>query len=315
MMSGATRVCAFAPGSVGNIGPGLDIMGLALTGPGDTVEATRGSRPGILVLDPGHPDLPRDPEANTAALAARAVARAAGLPEAAIELRITKGLPLSGGQGGSAASAVAGAVAADALLGAGLAELDLLEAALAAEVVVAGTHLDNILPSLLGGIVLVRDEASRDFVRLPVPAELRIVLVCPAQRLRTREARAVLPATLSRQDALYQASQVATMTAAFATGDLSLLRRAVDDRIAEPVRAPLLPGFLQAKRAALAAGALGCSISGSGPTAFAFAESDHQAELIGAAMEAAYREAGFESQTRVERVSTEGARVTSEGVA
>ena len=132
----ATRVRAFAPGSVGNIGPGLDIMGLALTGPGDTVEATLGTSPGIVVLDPGHPDLPREADANTAALAARAVALAAGLPDAAIEIRIAKGLPLSGGQGGSAASAVAGAVAANALLGAGLSSLDLLEAALSAEAVV-----------------------------------------------------------------------------------------------------------------------------------------------------------------------------------
>jgi len=224
-MNAKTVVRAFAPGSVGNIGPGLDIMGLALTGPGDTVEARVGTAPGVTVADAGHPDLPVDRTLNTAALAAAAVAKLAGKPEASIEIRISKGLPLSGGQGGSAASAVAGAVAANALLGAGLSHLGLLEAALAAEMVVAGTHLDNILPSLLGGIVLVRDEASRDFIRLRVPDQLRVVLAHPAQQLKTKEARSVLPATVSRADALYQAAQVAAMTAAFVSGELGLLRR------------------------------------------------------------------------------------------
>jgi homoserine kinase len=300
---------AFAPGSVGNIGPGLDIMGLALTGPGDTVRAEPGGPAGVTVADAGHPDLPTDPHRNTAALAAREVARLADAAQVGIVLRITKGLPLSGGQGGSAASAVAGAVAADALLGAGLSQLNLIEAALVAEAEVAGTHLDNILPSLLGGIVLVRDEASRDFIRLPVPDHLRVVLAQPAQRLLTKQSRAVLPPTLSRQDALYQAAQVAAMTAAFSSGDLSILRRAVDDRIAEPARAALLPGFREAKSAALEAGALGCSISGSGPSAFAFAEDDATAARIAQAMASAYRATGIGCVTRVERVSVEGARV------
>jgi homoserine kinase len=308
-MNARNVVRAFAPGSVGNIGPGLDIMGLALTGPGDTVEARLGTVPGVTVADAGHPDLPVDPTLNTAALAAGAVAKLSGKAEASIELRILKGLPLSGGQGGSAASAVAGAVAANALLSAGLSHLGLLEAALTAEMVVAGTHLDNILPSLLGGIVLVRDEASRDFIRLRVPEQLRVVLAHPAQQLKTRESRAVLPVSLSRGDALYQAAQVAAMTAAFVSGELGLLRRAVDDRIAEPARAALLPGFKEAKAAALGAGALGCSISGSGPTSFAFADSDPQAARVAQAMADAYQKAGIACSTRVERISVEGARV------
>lgn len=308
----ARRVRAFAPGSVGNIGPGLDIMGLALTGQGDTVEATWGKVATIVVVDSGHPDLPTDPEHNTAALAAREVLRHLKVNDAAIELRLIKGLPLSGGQGGSAASAVAGAVAANALLGAGLDRMTLLECALVAEAAVAGTHLDNILPSLVGGIVLVRDEAKRDFIQLPVPAALRVVLVQPRQQLRTREARSVLPEMVTRADALYQAAQVAAMTTAFATGDLSLLRGSVNDLIAEPARAALLPGFIAAKAAALAAGALGCSISGSGPTAFALADDDAHAAAIGAAMQTAYASAGVEAITRCERVSVQGARVEVE---
>ena len=238
------------------------------------------------------PRSPREAGANTAALAAQAALRLAGQPAAGLTLRITKGLPLSGGQGGSAASAVAGAVATNALLGLGLAERQLLESALAAEACVAGWHLDNILPSLIGGIVLIRDARAYDYIRLPVPANLRVVLAHPGQRLRTADGRAVLPTDVPRDLAMYQAAQVAAMVLAFATGDHALLRRALDDRIAEPARAPLLPGFSVAKAAALEAGALGCSISGSGPTAFAFAADDRIGAVIAAAMKAAYAVGG-----------------------
>ncbi len=276
------------------------------------MEVALRENPGIEVLDPGHPDLPRDAAHNTAAVAAAAVLRLGGRSEVGLSLTITKGLPLSGGQGGSAASAVAGAVAANALLGLGLSERRLVEAALEAESHVAGRHLDNILPSLIGGIVLIRDAASFDYVRIEAPRSLRVVLAQPDQRLRTAEGRAVLPQDLPLEVALYQAAQVAAMVLAFTTNDLPLLRRALDDRIAEPARAPLLPGFSAAKRAALEAGALGCSISGSGPTAFAFAGDQADALEIAAAMRAAYEAEGVACTTRISEVSGEGARVVEE---
>jgi homoserine kinase len=306
------RARAFAPGSVGNVGPGLDIMGMALTGRGDVVEVALRDGPEIEVLDPGHPDLPRDPAANTAALAAAAALRLGGRGEVGLSITVTKGLPLSGGQGGSAASAVAGAVAANALLQLGLTERQLVESALEAEVHAAGWHLDNILPSLIGGIVLIRDAASFDYVRMEAPRGLRVVLAQPEQRLRTAEGRAVLPRELSREVALYQAAQVAAMVLAFTTNDFPLLRRALDDRIAEPARAPLLPGFAAAKRAALDSGALGCSISGSGPTAFAFAADQADALEIAAAMCAAYQAEEIGCTSRICEVSREGARVVEE---
>lgn len=302
-----TLVRAFAPGSVGNVGPGLDIMGMALAGPGDVVIAERVATPGVVVLDAGHPDLPLEAGANTAALAAQAALRLAGMRDAGVTLRIEKGLPLSGGQGGSAASAVAGAVAANALFALGLSEQQLLESALAAEACVAGWHLDNILPSLIGGIVLIRDATAYDYARLPVPAGLRVVVAHPGQRLRTAEGRAVLPREVPRDLAVFQAAQVAGVVLGLATGDHDLLRRSLDDRIAEPARAPLLPGFVAAKQAALAAGALGCSISGSGPTAFAFAADEAAGQRIAAAMIAGYQGAGVTATARVTTVSPTGA--------
>jgi homoserine kinase len=230
-----------------------------------------------------------------------------------IGLRVRKGLPLSGGQGGSAASAVAGAVAVNTLLGSPLDRAALLDACLDAEEAVAGRHADNLAPALLGGIVLIRTMEPLELVELPVPPDLFVVLARPEQRMRTAEARSVLPREIPRAVALHQAAQVAAMVAALASGDYALLGRAVDDRIAEPARGGLLPGFAEAKAAALAAGALGSSISGSGPTAFALARGRESAERVAQAMIAAHRSGGRRCEAHVGRVDRRGARVVAEG--
>jgi homoserine kinase len=314
-VSGPAAVTAFAPATVGNVGPGLDIVGLAVEGPGDQVRAEWIDGAGVRVLDPGHPELPREAERHASALAALAVLRRVGgdAGPRGIGLRVTKGLPLSGGQGGSAASAVAGAVAVNALLGSPLGRPALIDACLDAEEAVAGRHADNIAPALLGGIVLLRSMDPLDLVELPVPPELFVVLVCPEQRMRTREARAVLPREVPRATALHQAAQVAAMVAALAAGDYELLGRAIDDRIAEPARAGLLPGFAEAKAAALQAGALGSSISGSGPTAFALTRGRAAAERVAAAMVASHTAGGRRADAVVGPVDRRGARLVDDG--
>ncbi len=313
-MSGPRSVTAYAPGGVGNIGPGLDIMGLAVAGLGDTVRAAWSDVPGIRVIDPGHDSLPREAERHTSALAARAVLERAGADreDNGLDLWVRKELPLSGGQGGSAASAVAAAVAVNELLGRPLDATAVVEACLTAEEMVAGRHADNIAPALLGGIVLIRSMEPLDLVQLPVPEELFVVLVRPDQQLRTAEGRSVLPREVSRAVALHQAAQVAAVVAALALGDYALLGRAIDDRIAEPARAPLLPGFPEAKAAGLAAGALGSSISGSGPTAFALARGRESGNRIAAAMAAAYAGRGMACDTRVAAVDRTGAQIIEE---
>ena len=301
------RAFGFAPGSIGNVGPGLDVLGLAVAGAGDTVAMAWHDGGGMTVADAGHPDLPRDANRNTAAIAAAAVFALAGVHRGAT-LTITKGLPLSGGQGGSAASAVAGAVAANHLCKAGLDSNALLSCALEGEATVAGRHADNLAPSLLGGLVLVRRVDPMDVIVLPVPDALRVVLVHPAMQLRTRDARAVLPAMVSRQVAIEQVGNVAAMVAGALLGDLALLGRGVEDQIAEPARATLLPGFLAAKAAARDAGALGCSISGAGPTAFALVDSLGAGEAVAGAMVAAYAAAGLTATAKVAEIDREGAR-------
>src|SRR3954463_6619826 len=178
MADDSRTFCAEAPGGIGNFGPGLDVLGCAVAGLSDRVWAVRDDEhSGIRIDRPGHPDLPRDAMRHASGIAAIEVLRVVGRSDVGISLRIEKGLPLAGGQGGSAASAVAAAVAVDALLGKTLTTEELIQAALAAESEVSGHHADNIIPALVGGIVLIRSLAPLDFLRLPVPAGLRIVLV------------------------------------------------------------------------------------------------------------------------------------------
>jgi homoserine kinase len=318
MRTSTHAVTAYAPGGVGNMGPGLDILGLALDGAGDRVKAEWITTTGIHIVDPGHPELPRDPNQHTSSLAARAVLERAGVSlgsHQGIALTVHKGLPLSGGQGGSAASAVAGAYAVNALLGEPLDRRSLIAACLAAEEKVSGRHADNIAPSLLGGIVLIRALDPPDVVQLPVPPELCVVLIRPNQRLRTIEARAILPADIPRAIALHQAAQVGAIIAALACADYALLGRAIDDRIAEPARAGLLPGFREAKAAALRAGALGCSISGSGPSVFALVRGRGAGVEVARAMTDAYSAAGQSSEGRVASIDLLGARLIDPGAA
>lgn len=302
--------CAEAPGGIGNFGPGLDVLGVALEGLTDRVWAVRDDAlTGVHIDRPGHPDLPRDATRHAAGIAATEVLRICGRTEMGISLRVQKGLPLSGGQGGSAASAVAAALAVDAMLGRTLTTDEVIRAALAAEAKVSGRHADNIIPSLVGGIVLIRSLEDMDFVKLNVPESLHLVLVHPAYRVSTQDARRALPEWVDRPTVVHQSAQVGAIVHALATGDLELLGRAMDDRLAEPTRTPLLPGFTDAKRAAIEAGALGCSISGAGPSVFAIVDGPALGEEVGKAMADAYGRRNVKAEWRVTRVDEQGARL------
>jgi homoserine kinase len=303
-------VCAEAPGGIGNFGPGLDVIGAAVAGVCDRVWAVRDeSHTGVRIDRPGHSDLPRDASRHACGIAAMEVLKLCGHPDTGISLMLEKNLPLAGGQGGSAASAVAAAVAVDALLGKTLTTNELIRAALASESKLAGHHGDNIIPSLVGGIVLIRSLETLDFHPLPVPPSLRIVLVHPSYRVSTQDARRALPEWVERTTTIHQMAQVGAIVQALSTGDLELLGRAMDDQLAEPVRTPLLPGFSDAKRAAMDAGALGCSISGAGPSVFALVDDDSLGQEVAAAMVSAYARRNVNADWRVTTIDEKGARI------
>lgn len=298
---------AFAPGSIGNVGPGFDVLGLAIEGIGDrvTIELTDGDAriDDITGIDAAL--VPRDPQRNAASIAAIAWLRAHGDARNPI-MTIEKGLPLSGGLGGSAASSVAGAYAAALSMGSATSPIDLAAAALAGEMTVAGEHLDNIAPSILGGLALSRSVRPIDIIALTVAADWRLALVTPDVRIQTKTAREVLPSTSGRAVWVQQMANTAGVVHAFATGDGELLRRALDDRYAEPRRAALIPHFNAVKRAAIDAGAFACTISGSGPTLVAICADDDIAHRVTSAMQAAFEQ--VPSVARVSPIAKQGVR-------
>jgi homoserine kinase len=228
-----------------------------------------------------------------------------------VELMVRKGLPLAAGSGGSAASAVAAAVAVDGLLHGGLPPEILLRCALAGEAVAAGeAHPDNAAPSLLGGIVLVPAWEPLRVIELEVPRELMAVHVHPHLEVETAAARRVLGDRVSLRDAVAQWGNTAALVAGLFRADWEIIARAVEDRVAEPLRAGAVPGFHAVKRAALEAGALASSFSGSGPSLFALCRGRARAEAVGQAMVEAFRAAaGLDADLIVSPGRARGARI------
>lgn len=318
-------VRAFAPASVSNIACGFDILGFALQsesegdlGPGDIVtardrEPVAGGRCPVRIAaiagDEGR--LPLEAERNTAPVAAKALIDGEA-PGATVDLEIEKRMPLESGLGSSAASAVAAVVAVDALLGLELPAAALLRYALAGEILASGgPHADNLAPSLLGGLVLVRSlDPEPDVIDLPVPEGLTCALVRPHAEVNTKESRARLDRHLPLERAVTQWGNAAALVSALYRTDLELLSRALVDVVAEPVRAPGVPGFHAAKAAAIEAGALGCSLSGSGPALFALCDGRDGARQVAAAMAGAFdSSAGLNCDRLVAPLPAPGARV------
>jgi homoserine kinase len=300
---------AFAPATVANLGPGFDVLGLAVDGAGDTVTASLHPEPGVRISritgDGGA--LPTDADRNTAAIAARETLKAAGF-DLGVSLEVHKGLPLCSGLGSSAASAAAAAFATNQLIGSPLRKPALVGPCIEAEAAVSGRHADNVAPALLGGLILVRSVDPIDLVRLPVPDGLTIVVVTPDIALPTKDARAVLPQTVPLPTMVHSTAQIASLVSACYSGDLSLLSRCLVDDVVTPSRLPLIPGGEAAIDAALAAGALGASISGAGPSLFALCRSSRSARGAATAMCSAFAEAGLKTTTRISPASCPGAR-------
>jgi homoserine kinase len=313
----ARSATAFAPATVANVAVGFDILGFAVEAVGDRVKVTTTEQPSVTIREingadgaPFGPDIPLDPARNTATVGLISLLEE-HKPGFGFEVSITKGIALGSGLGGSAASAVASLVAANSLLARPLDTEALLPYALLGEQAASGAiHPDNVTPCLLGGLTLVTSLNPFRCVRLPVPRRILTVLVHPHVRVDTRGARNLLRGDVPLADFIRQTASIAGFVAGCYTDDLELIRESLHDRVVEPQRAQLIPAFAEVKAAALEAGALGASISGSGPTVFAWATSPETAERVRHSMLRAFKQhASVEADSWVSPVSELGARV------
>ena len=309
-------VAAFAPASIGNVAVGFDMLGLALDGAGDRVLARRTDGDAVTIAEVRgldgeiHPYLSTDAKSNTASIAAQALWDAHG-DGGGVELKIYKGVPLQSGMGSSAASAVAAAVAANALLEAPLAVHELLPFALEGEKYASGgLHADNVAPSLLGGLVLCPEVLLPDVVSLPVPQGVSAALLHPDLQVNTAQARRGLAKGYPMKQWLAQQGLLAGFIAACAASNIDLIGKTLRDVIIEPQRKENVPCFDAVKEAAMRRGALGCSLSGSGPSIFALCK-DGDARNVASAMEQACRTQGIGCQSWVSPMTAPGARIES----
>ncbi|MEN8130104.1 MAG: homoserine kinase [Pseudomonadota bacterium] len=301
-----------APATIGNIGPGFDVLGLAIRHWGDRLEA-RKTEQGVSISAVNStvdgPELSKDPDKNTAGIAAKQTLKLLGIDQG-VELVLHKGLPMGSGLGSSAASAVAAAFAVNELYDRPLTKEELiLPATLAEEKVSGGFFADNTAPALLGGATLTRSCMPLDVTRIGCIENLIIILVTPDIVVLTREARDMLPKTVPMKDFIFNMANTSLITAAFSKNDYSLFARSLNDVVIEPVRSRLIAGFDEVKKNALKAGADGMAISGSGPTVFAITDTPKRARFIEDAMVRTFALHGIRSMSLITEVDPEGARI------
>ena len=303
-----TTATAFSPASVGNIGVGFDILGHSIAGAGDRATVRRIDEPVVRItaIRGSTVDLPMEAHANTAGAALIALREALRLPFG-FEIELDKGIALGSGMGGSAASCVAALVAANALLDTPLSRAALYPFAVTGEAVASGgRHGDNVGPMLLGGVVLATAE---HVIAVPVPLDWTCVLVHPDAVLETRRARAALAGAYELKEFVAQSANLSLVLAGCWRGDAALVRAGLNDVLVEPRRAPLIAGFAAVKQAALDHDAMGASISGAGPSVFAWFEHVATAARAAEDMQAAFAAAGFTSQAYLSPVAGPAAEV------
>jgi homoserine kinase len=303
---------AFAPATVANVACGFDIFGFAVDEPGDTVELYRRDEPGISITeitgDEGR--LPRDPQRNAVTVVMLKMLEQLQNTDFGCEVRLHKNMPLGSGMGSSAASAAAGVFALNEMLGNPYTREQLLPFAIEGERIACGSaHADNVGPALMGGFVVIRSYKPLDMFNIPVPKNLYCTLVHPDIEVNTKDARFILRNEVSLKNAISQMGNVAGLIAGLMQEDYALISRSMVDVIIEPVRAILIPEFNEVKHAALEEGALGCSISGAGPSMFTLSKGKETAERVGKAMQETFALAGIDSHIHVSAINQDGPRV------
>jgi homoserine kinase len=298
----------FAPATVANVSCGFDIFGLAVNEPGDEVIVTKRNDSKIVIQaitgDDGK--LTYDPAKNTVTVPIITYLEKQQ-NTSGFDIVLNKKMPLGSGLGSSSASSVAGVFAVNELLGRPLAAAELLSFAMEGERVACGAaHADNVAPALMGGFVIIRSYAPLDYFKIQTPPELFVSIVHPDIEVNTKDARNILRNEVSLKTVISQMGNVAGLVAGMLSNDYALIGRSMEDKIIEPARSILIPQFFEVKQAALDAGALGCSISGAGPSIFSFSRGMEIAQKVAEAKRKVFESVGIKANIFVSSINQNG---------
>ncbi|MBK9982878.1 MAG: homoserine kinase [Saprospiraceae bacterium] len=298
-----------APASVSNLACGFDTLGMAIDVPSDEIIGKWSDTPGIRILEvTGYKkEIPLSPEKNIAGITAMALLRHLGEEKRGLDLKIHKHIPAGSGLGSSASSATAAAVLINEMLNRPLEKRDLIPFALEGEVTASGSrHGDNIIPALIGGLILIRDIETYDYHRIYTPPGLFMAVLLPDVMISTRSARDILRKEVTLKEMVAQSANLGSFIIGMNLGDLDLISRSMKDHIIEPQRKHLIPYFEEVQQVALSLGALGCSISGAGPAIFALCQEKLKASDIANAMHEVYARHKLDARSFVGSINHEG---------
>ena len=300
------KIRIFSPATIANVSCGFDVLGCALDNVGDEMIITRTSEPGVRIIRIEGQDLPLEIEKNVAGVAAQALLDAYP-SKAGFDIEIIKRIKPGSGIGSSAASASGAVWAINELLEQPFGKSDLVRFAMEGEFLASGVrHADNVAPGIFGGFSLVRSYEPLDIVPVHAPAELYATVIHPQIEVKTSDAREILQTKIPLKKAIRQWGNVGGLVLGLQTEDYDLISRSLKDHIVEPIRSLLIPSFSEVKMAALDVGALGCGISGSGPSIFSFSKGRQMADRVGKAMQGIYHQIGIPYEIHVSKINEKG---------
>ncbi|RSC93183.1 homoserine kinase [Tenacibaculum singaporense] len=299
----------FSPATVANVSCGFDALGLALETVGDTMTFTKTNTKGVRITQITGANLPSDPQVNAAGVVALAMLEQHPV-NFGIDITIHKGYTPGSGLGSSAASAAGAAFGVNQLLGNSFSLLELTQFAMLGEEATCGTPIaDNVSAAIYGGFTLVRSYEPLSIVKIPVPADLRVVAIHPQVEVKTKDAREVLPKEVPLKDAVTQWANVGGLISGLHTNDYQLIADSLTDIIVEPARKHLIPHFDEVKQKAIEAGALGAGISGSGPTIFTLCKGDETSEGVYKTIQNTYQNKQIDFNMILSKINTEGIKI------
>ena len=299
----------FSPATVANVSCGYDVLGFCLDSVGDEMIINKISEKSIKISKIDGYDLPYEIEKNVAGVSALAMYEALQ-PDCGFDIEIYKKIKPGSGIGSSSASAAGSVFGMNELLGRPLNKTELTKYALKGEALASQCeHADNLAPAIFGGFTLVRSVSPIDVLQLPTPGDLYATLIHPQIEIKTSESRAILPKNVALKDAITQWSNVGSLVHALHTSDYDVLSKSLKDTIAEPHRKQLIPHFDSLKAEVIKAGALGCGISGSGPSIFALSRGEKIAKIVEKTMQNVYSKTEIPFYTFISKINTRGIKI------